>query len=508
MKHFKLITTVAVAAIGLNACTKLDETLRDSLDFASENVTAAGLLQSAYESFNNPIQDQSRFWAAQQHTSDETIGPTRGPDWDDNGVWRVMHTHKWNADHGFLRDTYRELLQAQFAASTVLEKSPTPQQAAEARFLRAFSMWCVLDGWDQVPYRSDLKDLKKTPETLKGTAAADFILSECNAILASLPENPGSGVQPWKVTKDAVRALMMKTLLNKAVYANRKSPSFNAADMNQVITLADQIMANNKYSLTPEYFENFSKDNTTKSKELIWVLENTRGVRTGNMQSRWYMGLHYNQRPSGWNGFTTLSDFYDKFTDPNDRRRGGTYPGVTDVSGLRVGFLVGQQFDQNGVALKDRTGAPLAFTREVKLQESGSNLEVTGIRVVKYPPDFSEPAENEYVIFRLADVMLMKAEAILRGGTATGGQTPLSIVNAIRARSGAAALGSVTLDALLDERGRELYFEGWRRNDLIRFGKFLAAWQEKPASTDAALLFPIPNEQLSVNPNLTQNPGY
>lgn len=497
MNKIKFLMLLFVTVLGF-ACTKLEQNQRGALNIESGAVNPAGLLQSAYESLNNPIQDQSRFWAASEHTTDEGVGPTRGPDWDDNGVWRVLHSHSWNADHGFLRDTYRELLQTQFAASSVLEKSPSAQQAAEARFLRAFSMWAVLDGWDQVPFRSDLKDLKKLPETKKGAAAADFIIGELNAIINDLPAS-----SIIKANKNAARFLLMKLYLNKGVYANRAAPTFAAADMAQVSSLADQITG---FSLTPNYYDNFSPDNSAKSREIIWALENSNGVRGGNNQSRWYCTLHYNQRPSGWNGFTTLSDFYDKF-EATDKRRGDTYTGVTNVSGLRVGLLVGQQFDQNGVALKDRSGAPLAFTRDVKLKETGTNLEVTGIRVIKYPPDYVKefPAENEYVVFRYADVLLMKAEALLRTGNAAGG---LAIVNPIRTLRGATPLATLTETNLLDERGRELYWEGWRRNDLIRFGKFLAAWQEKPASTAERLLFAIPNEQLAVNPNLTQNPGY
>jgi hypothetical protein len=141
------------------------------------------------------------------------------------------------------------------------------------------------------------------------------------------------------------------------------------------------------------------------------------------------------------------------------------------------------------------------------LKETGNNLEITGIRVIKYPPDYAVqfPAENEYVVFRYADVLLMKAEALLRTGQAAAA---LLLVNQVRTRASATPLVSLTLDNLLDERGRELYWEGWRRNDLIRFGKFLNAWQEKAASGSERLLFPIPNEQLAVNPNLEQNPGY
>ena len=101
---------------------------------------------------------------------------------------------------------------------------------------------------------------------------------------------------------------------------------------------------------------------------------------------------------------------------PADKRLGQAYTGVTDKTGLRVGFLFGQQFDQNGVALKDRKGNPLAFTKDVKLIETGNDLEITGIRVMKYPPDLvsGDNSDNDYVLLRYADVLLMKAEALLR----------------------------------------------------------------------------------------------
>jgi hypothetical protein len=116
------------------------------------------------------------------------------------------------------------------------------------------------------------------------------------------------------------------------------------------------------------------------SKELIFSLENTQGVRNGNPHFQYFCTLHYNTKPSGWNGFTTLADFYDKF-EATDTRRGASYPGVTDVTGLRVGLLLGQQVDKNGVELNDRKGNKLAFTRAVALKETGNNLEITGIRV-------------------------------------------------------------------------------------------------------------------------------
>lgn len=503
MKQLKYLTVVLGAAVAVS-CTKLEETQRDSVNF--QRATAAGLLQGAYNSLGG-LQTQDVVWALEEHSSDEALGPTRGPDWDDNGVWRVIHNHQWDADHSIVRNTFNSLLTAQFSATAVLEQSPSASEAAQAKFIRALSVFLVLDLYDQVPFRADLKDLKQLPVTLKGSEAANKVIEEANAALADLP-NAGSST--WIANKDAARVLLMKAYLNRGVYANRVTPTFAAADMNQVITLADQILGNARYALADNFFTNFAPNNNSASKELIYTLENTIGVRGGNNRFNWFCTLHYNQRPSGWNGFTTLADFYDKF-EAADTRRGGSYPGLTNVTGLRTGFLVGQQFDQNGTALNDRKGNPLAFTREVALRETGNNLEITGIRVIKYVPDFAQGidgnAENEYVIFRLADVLLMKAEAQLRLGQTAAA---LATVNTLRAKRGASTLTTLTLQSLLDERGREMYWEGWRRNDLVRFGKFLdGVGPTRPnKSGNERLIFPIPNQQLAVNPNLTQNPGY
>lgn len=517
MKQNKFLLIIALSML-FTACTKLEEKLYSETTSGSSGGgggNPASLLNGAYRSLEPLFMDQARVWAATEHSTDEAVGPTRGGDWDDNGIWRVYHNHRWTSEHDYLTATFRQLAQTQFAATTVLDNNPSAQQAAEAKFIRAFVMWHVLDGWDQVPFRStSTGDLTQTlPEVKKGTEAANFIISELEAAIPDLPAGPGIGM----ASKDAARALLMKVYLNMGVYANRESPSFAAGDMNKVIQYADQILAGS-YNLGTNFFDNFAPNNHIIGTELIYTLKADNGAGIGGNGAMYmdFSGLHYNQNPSGWNGFTTLGDFYDKF-EANDKRRGGAYTGVTNVTGLTVGLLFGQQYDQNGTALLDRKGNPLSFTKEVALKETGNNLEVTGIRVMKYPPDLVHqfPWDNDLVVFRLADVLLMKAEAIARGGTATNvgpyGNSPASIVNYIRthATRGVGALGTVDLNAIYDERGRELYWEGWRRNDMIRFGRFLEARDLKPeVSGPERLLYPIPNEQLVINPNLSQNPGY
>lgn len=495
-KYLFLFTTILL----FGACTDLQEGLREDLP-DSENPEASALLQSSYDAMRLPYQDQSRFWAAQEHTGDTALGPTRGPDWDDNGIWRAFHAHSWDADHAFLGDTFGELLQIVFSTTNLLEFNPTAAEAAEARLLRAFVVNSVLDGWGQVPYRETGSSLLADASVLTAQEAIDLIISEVDAIASDLPEAPVN-----RANKDAAKVLKMKTLLNKGMYLDRMNPSFESGDMSQVIAMADEIINSGKYSLATNYFDNFAPNNDQISTENIFTAENVGGSNSGNVRSRWYCTLHYNQKPSGWNGFATLGDFYMSFED-DDVRKGAEYDGMTNVSGIRAGFLEGQQFDETGTALEDRKGNPLAFTKEVALIEAGDDLETTGVRVIKYPIDYNndETPDNDYVYYRYADVLLMKAEAAMRNGDSG---TALDIVNEVRSARGASSMSSIDEAGMLAERGRELYWEGSRRTDLLRFGKFLDAWENKPASDDSRLFFPIPAGSLASNPNLIQNPGY
>jgi len=505
MKFNKLFLLMLLA--GVFSCTDLNEKLNEDLTradaeaYLNGNADVAALLRGSYDGLRLPFQDQSRMWAAQQHTSDQTLGPTRGPDWDDNGIWRVLHDHTWTAEHAFLSSTFNELLQVVFSTTNTLTFNVTAQQAAESRYLRAYVIFNIADGWNQVPYREPGENLLIAPKVLKGPEALDFVISECKAIIGDLPDGPTN-----RANKNAARVLLMKAYLNKGTFADRKTPTFPSGDMDQVISYADEIINGGQYSLEDSYYDNFAPNNDQVSSENIWTAENVGGSNSGNVRSRWFCTLHYNQNPSGWNGFATLSDFYNSFDD-GDVRKKANYAGMTNVSGINAGFLVGQQYDQNGVALKDRKNNPLAFTPEVNLVETGNDLEVTGIRVIKYPIDYvnGDNADNDYVYFRYAEVLTMKAEALLRKGDEAGAR---AIINTIRTKRNTAEFSSLDVDKLIAELGREFYWEGARRTDMIRFGKFLLPFQGTPASGPERLLFPIPAAALAVNPNLTQNPGY
>jgi hypothetical protein len=346
------------------------------------------------------------------------------------------------------------------------------------------------------------------------------MVKELNEIVSALPNNGPTGA--YVANRNAAKVLLMKIYLNKGTFLNRQSPTFSAADMNQVITLAKEITASGLYTVSGagKYFDNFAPDNDVKSTENIYTLFNKNGERGGNIDRTWNTIAHYNMNPGGWNGWCTLSDFYDKF-QATDERRGIYYDYPADITNNRllgyhrqnVGFFVGQQYNWTTNAplmARNPSTAPLVFTREVTIRTSGATLETAGIRPMKYAFDYSVTGQrnNDWVVYRYSDVLLMQAEAILRGGTGTALEA-LGLVNGIRINRGVVPLVSLSLDNLLDERARELYWEGWRRQDLIRFGKFLMAWQEKAADPDPkTLVYPIPSQQIAVNPNLKQNAGY
>jgi hypothetical protein len=175
-------------------------------------------------------------------------------------------------------------------------------------------------------------------------------------------------------------------------------------------------------------------------------------------------------------------------------------------AGIGYGFLVGQQYDSAGNAMKDRPGNPLVYTKQFASDASlTGNNERHGIRVIKYHPANGSFA-GYYVLARYADAHLMKIEAIMRGGTS--GDNALALYNQLRTIRKATPAGAITLTDVLNERGRELYIEGWRRNDQVRFGTFTQPFPFMTNTDEHLNVFPIPANALSTNPNLKPNPGY
>lgn len=546
--RFKISLIAFASLLGVASCTKLDETLQSSIPFtlggSASGITADALIKGTYNDLNGLLNNQDQVFSLEENTADECLVPTRGGDWDDNGVWRVLHAHTWTAIHGQFQTVFTGLGKTESdAISTLayLQSHPDPAVQDEALFLRSVAQFYYLDLFGQVPYRTlaNYNSLSAAP-VMQPQQALDTLVNTLNGIITrnALPNSNG----PYRATVDMARFLLMKVLLNKGAFLHRDNPTFDQGDMNQVITLGNAIINSGRYSLNQNFFDIFAPNAGATNKEAIWAWPNNgspniNGISNQGVNARWMMTLHYNSwtgayGSAGWNGFSTVADFYNTFEghgdntpdtkidSTKDQRLGGRfYPGVTNVSGLRPGLLAGQQYDETGKPEVDRHNNPLKFMPDVHLVETDPNtLEITGIRIVKYPPDYNAYTggnqRNQLQIFRYADVILMVAEAKLRTNDAAGA---LVLVNQLRLVRGASPLAAITLvntgnvydpSTLLAERGRELYWESWRRQDLIRFGVFLKPWDLKTADDPKYLLFPIPSDQIIANPNLNQNPGY
>ncbi|MGB5355281.1 MAG: RagB/SusD family nutrient uptake outer membrane protein [Eudoraea sp.] len=516
----------------LFSCTDLEIEETDSLLAANfEGVPtaeeAASQVTSMYNNINGYIGDQANLYALSEVTTDEMLVPTRGSDWGDNGIWRQLHQHTWTPDHQYITNVWNQWNELQLTASEILDPRSvaSAESIAAAHFFRGLAVYVILDNFGQVPYRNTEASPVEDPVVLTGDEAVLFIVADLEAAISGLPATGPSGAANVNASKAAARYLLAKTHLNRHIFNGSGSP--DGADMARVIALVDEIAADG-YALQEGYFDIFRD---TADDETIWWIKTGVGNRIWN-------GLHYSlttpQQAGGWNGFATLSEFYDLFEGPEsnevglgqEERRGGVPlqglpagtegnvdddgDGIADGSNIGFGFLKGQQYGPTGTPLEDRGTNPLDFTREYTSSVTGApdlldNNEVTGIRVLKYGPRYGAFTEHE-VFFRYSDAHLMKAEALLRSsGDAT------SLVNELRVLRGATPLGTVSEQDLLDERGRELYIEFWRRNDMIRFGQYTRDWEFKdPAAvgnTDKNL-FPIPATQIILNPNLVQNPGY
>lgn len=542
---------VITSTVVLAACTKLNETFHDSITSPGSGSSAdvGALLNNAYNDMNTPLNNQDQIFALEECTSDEALVPTRGGDWDDNGVWRVLHQHSWDVTHQYAQSVFINLGKLESDATTVLAFNPSSEQAAEAIFLRSLAQFYLLDLYGQVPYRTVAKYNSIDAAPVLGPAdVIDTLVTNLSGIISQLD----SKNQPYSASPNSARFLLMKVLLNKQAFLNRQAPGTpDGGDMTKIVSLGQDIMnSSSGLSLTPHYFDNFGPNNggTAPSygygtgKEMILAFPNQQGVASHDgrnsvgTNARWMMTLHYNsyghpppgpgQDPigpyggAGWNGFSTVADFYNAFDASDTMRKGNVYyPGVTNTSGLKVGLVEGPQFDELGAPRLDRVGNQLTFFQKVSLIEPDpQTLEDDGVRIIKYPPDYQNynggQQGNQLQIFRYADVLLMMAEAYLNQNNTVAA---LAKVNELRAARKAAPLTTLTLvnptnlydpNTLLAERQKELYWESWRRQDLIRMGVYLQPWALKDADDPKYLLFPIPSTQLIVNPNLAQNPGY
>jgi hypothetical protein len=446
------------------------------------------------------------FWKAQELSTDEAV-----IGWGDTGL-QDFHNMNWSSSNPFLKGLYyRSLYQITLANDFINQSSDAQLSArgitgtdadairrykAEARFLRALQYWVLIDLFANPPLVTESNVINVTvPQQTDRKTLFNYIESELKAIEPTLaaPRTNEYG----RADQAAEWALLARLYLNAQVYTG-------TARYTDAITYSSKVISSG-YSLVANYPWLMLADNNLNTSEFILTI-NYDGLKTqgyggttflthapvGGSESASYFGIS-----GGWGGARTTKNLPALFPD------------ATGAADKRSQFYTSGQ----NLEIKDITAFTdgYAVTKYRNVTRANANGSSTDFSDVDFP------------LFRLPEMYLIYAESVLRGGTGGDLATALIYINNIRTRAYGNASGNltsttgITLNFILDERGRELYWEGFRRTDLVRFGKFTDGsylWPFKggvAAGTGVASfrnIYPIPADDLTANPTLTQNPGY
>ena len=509
MKKTKIFSLIFVLALTFiyQGCTNLDEEVYDRLpvdEFGKTTAEINSLIAPIYRTLKNVF--PSNYFLLSECSGDMAITPTRrGGDWWDGGQFKELRLHTWTPNTALVRNSYNAAMNAVSACNRIyamIEDNPAitdkTQILAEIRGVRAFWYYLLLDYYGNVPIVTNFKETS-LPTTKSRKEVYAFVLSELNAI-KDVVRSDVTGASYGKITKGVVYTLLAKMYLNAMVWNPDGGPKW------QECVNACNVVMSLPYVIEPNFKASFVVQNQN-SKEIIFPIVFSTSDGGNHLAQR---TLHYltpiplNLKIGTWNGISAMPPYVKAF-DPTDKRLGWS-------------FMTGPLYGLDGKILITAHGRELIHTVDITYKYNidadgwGQVEQEDGARCWKWEFESGQNGdmENDFGIFRLADVYLMKAEALVRLGQDNAEATRL--VNELRKRafdSSAKLKTSVTLDDIYQERRFELAWEISSRQDMIRFGKFLdpiLGW--KGATAAKNLIFPIPQTAINANPGLQQNPGY
>jgi hypothetical protein len=508
--YFRSWLVVLALVLTASGCSKLDEKVYseetpENFYKTADQVMAAYVMPYAYMQ----TQIYQTHFALQEFTTDEAVAPVRGGYVDQNGAWNRFHQHTWTSSeqwiqfewNNFFQDigfcnNFIDVIQAKDISTLTLPLSKE-QMVAEIKLVRALHYYWALSSFGNIPIVEHVAEANPTTKSRAEVFA--YIEKEIKENIPLLSEKGDAG---WygHFTKSAAHALLAKLYLNAEVFTG--TPRY--ADC---IAECDAVINSGKYSLDSKWNTPFLAHNEG-SKENILVVpfdaNSAVGFNAAQQQIHWTVAQAKYGIDDGWYKTVTQESFYDLYR-AND---------------LRINqWLVGPQFytDENGDTQPvEEDGEQLVLKKKIEALVSSEDYDQGAINI-KYEVEQTGlyNMNNDLVVFRLSDILFLKAESLMRMNGNVANTQAVDLINSVRARSFRAGdpgsrytTATLTMNELLNERGREFAYEMYRREDLIRFKQFTNAWWEKPASDEHRELFPIPFNVLTSNPNLKQNPGY
>ena len=538
MKRYIAILVVALAAMTTTSCLTedpRDQLYEDDIYNNAQNIyiNAVAVLYNYIggSADSEGLQGTCRgIYDYNTLTTDEAMIPIRGGDWYDGGLWENMYQHKWSPNDLPLYNTWKYLYKVVVLANKslyIIDKYShrlTEEQKvtyeAEVRAVRALFYYYIMDMYGRVPIVTSYEQPQDEVLQSERSEVFRFIVDELQAVAELLPNERSNKMGNYygRVTRPVAHFLLAKLALNAEIYCDDNWTDGVPQNGKEIFFTVDgerlnawqtcikycDKLAEVGYVLEDDYSYNFAVHNEN-SNENIFTIPLDKNLYAAQF---WYLfrSRHYNhggafggssENGTSANISTVLA--YGYGTNEVDARfEKNFYAGAVEVDGKPVMMDNGEQLEY--------------FPLELKLNLTGSPyVKTAGARMAKYEVDRTSHSDgrqpdNDIVLFRYADAMLMKAEAKVRNGE--DGSLEL---NEVRNRVGM-PYREATLENILEERLLELVWEGWRRQDMVRFGMYHKSYDQRTQLPDEksgyTTVFPIPQKCRDLNPRLEQNSGY
>ena len=529
--------TLAAAVLGITAsCTDLDVDVKSKYtEYPNDPVAIEGKMSDVYYSFRQAL--GNNYNRVQTFSSDEATGVSFGTDYFDKGenIHPSIHNFMSGDDPA---NYWTDLASGITKCNKIIEEfKETPKVAAPARLMRAFYHFILMDSYGDVPVLDHLPADNEAVVRSPRKEVAEFIEKEVKECLPDLSDKNDASTY-GKPNKWMAEALLVKLYINWGVYTCGDVTKYDAATtknskLDECVKYCDDIIGSGLFNLNDPYRKKFMFDNGPQIKDFIYAMPYDKVSAQGMLYGRYRAfrriddgdteGYYGGKMGKSCAGICAMNpEFADLFCLEGDDRNDAVLKGKVFIHDA----ITGEETDKPYIY----KGTQLELTKTITLQEGGLatlNCGATpdgwrqGYRSIKFYPNPNEYSaynryqSNDVPIFRYADIILTKAEAIKRGATATNGDTPQSLFNQIRSYVHAPLLDhDPSLQEILDERGREFFDENWRRNDMIRFGTFESEYGfHKHSNPDARFdktcrILPVPDDILKENTNWEQNPGY
>ena len=540
MKLNKLILAAGLFAVALTSCTDLD--VNPSSQYTEDPSKNSGVdpmivveAKMADVYFHLSGTFGRRYMEAQCLASDEFTCLAFDGGYYDDGTYAHQALHNSFATDASL-DWYSEVTSGITKANTILEElgsGASTQMTAPARAMRAFFTWILMDSFGDAPILEKVPAEGEVVARSPRKEVAEWIDNELNEIIPYLTEDVTENTY-GKPTKWMAEALLAKLYINWPVYTVDGVENYDAATaanpkLDDCISICDDIINSGKFNLgSVDYLHKFSYDNSWKVEDFIYAIP----YDALNLQ-----GFQY-ARPRSFKQLKNMLPNVYGSTDKFTQSFGGNIVVTPEFAKLfnlqgdirNLSILRGDVYNRDAKTLQPTSepfmynGKQVHFTETITLIKQDNTIDVgnddnaiqQGCHSIKWfitPADYNNGRNqsNDLPLFRFADILMMKAEALVRLGQ-SGAK---DLFNQIRAYAGAPQIAAEpTLQEIYDERGREFFDENWRRNDMIRFGhfedEFFPHYKNFPdANFDKRhRIFPVEQEMLDLNPGWVQNPGY